>query len=49
VNIIGYDANCTNCGTGKYSTTLGATDASICISCSDGKFSDKTRANQVRF
>ena len=47
MNIIGYHENCTDCGPGKYSTALGATAATTCVSCAEGKFSDKTRASQV--
>lgn len=47
MNIIAYAANCTDCGTGKYSTTLGAGTGTTCTSCSEGKFSAKSRAGEV--
>lgn len=44
---IASEAECNECGTGKYSVTLGATTLEACISCAGGTFSVSTRADQV--
>ena len=47
MSIIGAQENCTDCGSGRYSTVPGATAASECVSCLAGKFSNATRAGEV--
>lgn len=42
------DENCSGCGTGQYSTALGASSYAVCQACAAGKFSNETRAGQVR-
>jgi hypothetical protein len=44
---IGGEAECNECGTGKYSVTLGATTSEACVACAGGTFSVSTRADEV--
>lgn len=45
---IGSSAGCSACGTGVYSTTLGGSSPSVCVTCPAGTYSNDTKAPEVR-